>query len=87
MSKENDMINQDSFTQSKSFFVGKKFIGECIINVNYEKHLTIGNKYELEIMPFVFKGRHYCCFVSDGGVRLECHLNRFKKIGDVCEKG
>jgi hypothetical protein len=70
-----------SFTIEDAENIGKKFMGKCLTNNGYEHDLTIGNVYEIEVTPRILPMSPLCKTIGDRGKTVECHLDRFDKVG------
>lgn len=68
------------FTIEEAKDVGAKHKVKCKSNNGYERTLTIGKDYEIEITPRILSMSPLCKFVGDNKKKGECHLERFEKI-------
>lgn len=71
------------FTIEETNNVGSKFKVVCQANYDLERHLTCGKEYEIEITPKILTTSPLCKVTGDRGTEIECHVNRFEKLGEL----
>lgn len=79
--KEYSLFGTWSIEDTKA--IGKKFKARCKSNWSYERQLTIGKEYIIEIVEPILALSPLCDFIGDNEKLSGAHLQRFEKIGDV----